>query len=410
MKHLFVVLSLIVAVTVKAEELRSFLGISLGENIHQDKFMSFDKALKSKGIATSEIDPSIYAMFKEMYVCRLEKAFGSYDEAFVKANPNDRIYYVGILQFFKKEELKTVQAEFHAAERSILATYGGHGMKEITKQSNSALWGAIVNNLSSPTTEITARIFAFGNDAGDISQIISLCMARDTATGGGLFRVVAEDVALENDVKQDLRSHRAKVKGQSADQQENNVTPEPKKNAQLARAKALLANERAKKQAEEEARQQELNSFCGIKFGMVVNGEMHRTDEGRYLTRIVQLRIPFRGKETARIYASVKTRRVFRVVIENISKSDSWSIEEVVSKRYGVAPEKSLHHLTRDANYYWHFSNSTISLFGDHTGCRPDAWWEFSAPYFLSATNFRWKKIADQEFEQESGGDGSLVL
>ena len=405
MKHLFVVLSLIVAVTVKAEELRSFLGISLGENIHQDKFMSFDKALKSKGIATSEIDPSIYAMFKEMYVCRLEKAFGSYDEAFVKANPNGRIYYVGILQFFKKEELKTVQAEFHAAERSIFTTYGGYGMTEITKQSNSALWGAIVNNLSSPTTEITARIFAFGNDAGDISQIISLCMVRDTATGGGLFRVVAEDVALENGVKQDRQSHRAKVKRQSADQQENNVTPEPKKNAQLARAKALLASDRKKKQAEEEARRQELNSFCGIKFGMVVNGEMHRTEEGRYLTSVVQLKIPFRGKETARIYASVKTRRVFRVVIENVSGP----IEEVVSKRYGIAPEKVLHHRTKDANYYWYFSNSTISLYGDYTGYRLDAW-DFSAPYFLSATNFRWKKIADQEFEQESGGDGSSVL
>ena len=406
MKHLLVVLSLIVAVTVNAEELRSFLGIGLGENIHQDKFMSFDKALKGKGIATSEIDPSIYAMLKEMHVCRLEKAFGAYDEAFVKANPNGRICYVGILQFFKKEEIQTAQAEFHAAERSILSTYGGHGMKEITKQSNSALWSAIVNNLSSPTTEITARIFAFGNDAGDISQIISLCIVRDTATGGGLFRVVAEDVALENDVKQDSQSHRAKVNEQSADQQENNVAPEPKNNAQLARAKALLANDRAKRQAEDDlrrkARQKSFDSFCGISFGTLLMGESGRSEDGKYLCGNVKLETPFRGCDTVKVYAGVKSHRIFMIELKTCDEPSV--LEEILVKRYKGNEMYRIGFWGMVMKVQLNGGNVILEKKKAVTRTGPK---EFG---ILTARHYKYLELADREYEQESGGDGSLVL
>jgi len=180
------------------------------------------------------------------------------------------------------------------------------------------------------------------------------------------------------------------------------------------RAQALLAKDKAKKQAAEESRQKGLDSFCGIDFGAVVDGEMYRTDGGKYLTCVVVLKTPFRGHETARVYASVKSRRIFRIDIEGFCFNllEGGDVRNVVSKRYGFEPKAITNPIQRiEDSYEWRFSNALIRFYFDYSNKRGDELWSsFNKSGILSATSLLWEHFADDEFKKESGGDGSSVL
>lgn len=202
----------------------------------------------------------------------------------------------------------------------------------------------------------------------------------------------AEDVALGNAPARNT---------DDKPQAEERISKAP----QLSRAQALLAKDRAKKQAAEESRQKGLDSFCGIEFGARFTGDMQRTRDGRYLTALVRLNAPFKGKQIVKIYASVTTRRIFSVEFPEPEANDfsQWDIVPTVSKRYGFEPNKWKDFAGR-SHCRWNFSNACIYFVQHGTTISSEFPGEFSA------THRGWRKVADDEFEKESGGDGSSVL
>ncbi len=395
MKQLLVFFTLaVVAVTASAKELKSFLGVKFGESIHQDKFIAFDDALKSKGMSPSDIhDPSTYAVLRGTYIYKLSKPFKTHNEVLVRANSNGEVYYVGLLDFFKHEQHEKKMRECFENARWILSTYGNDAIK-ITDKIYPELYTKFKENVtrgvgdSAVTTEL---FFGFRNANGNFpSQIITSSVICDSELGSGVLAMVAEDIALEN-----APARKTRIKGLSGETASN--AP------QLSRAQALLAKDKAKKQAAEKSRQKGLDSFCGIDFGARFTGDMQRTRDGRYLTAFVRLNAPFKGKEIVKIYASVTTRRIFSVEFPEADDFSQWDLVPTVNKRYGFEPEIWKDFAGR-RHYSWNFSNAIICFVQYGTTIQSKFPGEFSA------THNGWKKIADDEFEKESGGDGSSVL
>lgn len=393
MKQLLVFFTLAVAaVTANAKELKSFLEVKFGESIHQDKFIAFDDALKAKGMSPSAINPSVYAAFKGTYIYIPSKPLKNYDEVLVKANANGEVYYVGVLEFFKGEQRIKKIKECAENAKWVIATYGNDAI-QITEKTHSKIYSKLKENLMSgvgDSADAAQVFFGFTNTDGGFSQIITTSVSCDRESGGGVVAMAAEDIAFEN-----APTRKTQINGQSGKMTSNNP--------QLSRAQALLAKDKAKKQAAEKSRQKGLDSFCGIDFGARFTGDMQRTRDGRYLTAFVRLNAPFKGKEIVKIYASVTTRRIFSVEFPEADDFSQWDLVPTVNKRYGFEPEIWKDFAGR-RHYSWNFSNAIICFVQYGTTIQSKFPGEFSA------THNGWKKIADDEFEKESGGDGSSVL
>ena len=396
MKSPLIFLSLIVITTItNAEELKSFLEVRFGEPIQQDKFASVNDALKNRGKSPSDV-------FRDTYIYKLKNKFKTYNEVLVKANTNGRVYYIGVIEFFKEAQRSKMITEYVNHVKWIRATYGKDTI-QITDKTNPELYNKLKEKISNPSTTTTAAFFGFTSASGNLSQIITSSIVYDYETGDGVLAMIAEDIPLAN------------ATDKSSDENQSlKYVHEETQSPQLTRAKTLLAQNKKRKLAENIARQKGLESFCGIDFGSVINGEMYRTDGGRYLTCRVQLKTPFRGHEIARVYACVGSKRIFRIDIEGLEFEclSGGPITTVVSKRYGFKPESHTDLMARVINaYYWKFSNSQISFYFDYDNRRGVKLGDsFNKSGVLSATNLIWKHLADEEFEKESGGDGSSVL
>ena len=204
-------------------------------------------------------------------------------------------------------------------------------------------------------------------------------------------------------------------------------------------------------------------SFCGIEFGTRLTGDLERTEDGRYLCGEVELDTPFRGCDTATVYASVKSRMIFRIEIETKDPPGvlgAWDFGHNVISDVGILDKKynpngnpliNLNtHLSKIKDYDWdkpkvakergrveRIVGSKYSLDSDYnlnggyirieskkvgTGSfYHDV--ETHGNYALAvtkerekevgvliATSYKYKKIADKEYEKESGNDGSRVL
>ena len=411
MKQLLTFLTMAgISIAANAAELKSFLGVNFGESVYQAKFVAFDDALKSKGMSPSDINLAVYAAFKGTYIYTLPKPFKSYDEVLVKANANGEVYYVGVLEFFKGEYRVKKIKECAENAKWVIASYGNDAI-QITDKTHSELFNKLKENMMSGVSgsaDAAQAFFGFTNTNGGFSQIVTTSVICDRKSGDGILAMGAEDVSLEN-----IPARKSQINGQSEERTPN--AP------QLSRAQALLAKDRAKKQAAEESRQKGLDSFCGIEFGTVFNGEMSRTKnglyrwykDGQYLTCLVRLNAPFRGKEVARIYASISSRRIFCIEIDGFEfETTRGFICDIVSKRYGFEPIDHTNPFQRITDEHtWKFKSQQIKFYFDYTNNKGDELYDvFNKSGILSATDLRWKKVADEEFEKESGGDGSAVL
>lgn len=199
-------------------------------------------------------------------------------------------------------------------------------------------------------------------------------------------------------------------------------------------------------------------SFCGIEFGSRLTGDFERTEDGRYLCGYVELDTPFRGCDTAIVYASVKSHRIFKVELHTKDKSkDLQVLHNVVKKRYHpvdedinkfymkedyktalstkekfvkrlVAKGYGWHDSTGeeyncgDANYHLNggFVKVTTRVVGTGDYYKTvEEHGKYAFPVALElkdvagvliATNYKYEKLADEEYQKESGGDGSEVL
>lgn len=162
-----------------------------------------------------------------------------------------------------------------------------------------------------------------------------------------------------------------------------------------------------------------LASFCGIKFG----GELpktpilgdKRTKDGMWIVKTVKLQKPFRGMDHATVFASIKTRKICCVQLEWTTEGlgddavpEGKSVVEAVLKRFPDAKK-----IPRD------MPDGFMNLHGDEYkvggGTVSIGWVQshFMSPpsrLQLTAKNDEFMRLAKEEYEQESGGDGSLVL
>ena len=237
--------------------------------------------------------------------------------------------------------------------------------------------------------------------------------------------------------------------------------------------------ENAYVQAQEEKLQNELQrwiddlnsrppftSFCGIEFGTRLTGDLERTEDGEYLYGYVELKTPIRGCDMAKVYASIKSRRIFRVEIE--TKDQPWHLgaydlgHDVISdvgvldKKYNpngnplinmntylstiecygfnrskVTKERGRverivggkYSLDSDYNLNGGYIRivpkkvGTGSFYHDVEEIGPGRRYALAIPKerekevgVLIATSYKYEKIANQEYKKESGGDGSEVL
>ena len=162
-----------------------------------------------------------------------------------------------------------------------------------------------------------------------------------------------------------------------------------------------------------------LTSFCGIKFGDLlpqtpILGDK-RTKDGMWIVKTVKLQKPFRGMDHATVFASIKTRKICCVQLEWTTEGlgddavpEGKSVVEAVLKRFPDAKK-----IPRD------MPDGFMNLHGDEYkvggGTVSIGWVQshFMSPpsrLQLTAKNDEFMRLAKEEYEQESGGDGSLVL
>ena len=169
------------------------------------------------------------------------------------------------------------------------------------------------------------------------------------------------------------------------------------------------------KEAKEKEKIPELKSFCGISFGSVLKGDLERTDDGRYLTGCVKLKKPFRGVEYALVYVGIKSRKIFRIVIE--TNDMTGVINDILAKKYNPDKKKAIGtwgHFklknssieVRDKDVFRDVDSVTLSA--KVRMVNPENW--ITTIAVMDALHETYKSIADQEYEEESGGDGSAVL
>ena len=367
-----------------AAGLDSFFGVKFGESIHSGKFENLVDAAKKEGKDLSNMRD--VEMKKNIWIYQLKPKFRSYDKVIVQPNPKTgKVYWIGILSETKNNDAED-RAEFQAIRRWIISSYGHLNCTEVTEKTNATIWNNLVNaGCPGGVVRDCCSFFLAPNSAGKWSHVITLCLWTDRDEGKTSIRFNAEDLAIEQETSEPKTNT-------SQAQQEGNA---------LARAKAALARKIQADEKTTKCRQNGPDSFCGIPFGSTVNGEMQRTDDGEYLTCFVGLKTPFKGIKTARVYSGVKSKRIFCVQL----MSDSIvGVENAVSKRYGFDGEGGFHPL---GGYQksWQFFNGDVIKFE----------WEFvdneaRQRMLLQCTNKKFLKLADQEFHEESGGDGSAVL
>ena len=163
----------------------------------------------------------------------------------------------------------------------------------------------------------------------------------------------------------------------------------------------------------------QLISFCGIKFGdelpkMPVFGDQ-RTKDGKSLMRTVKLQKPFQGMDHATVFASVKTRKICCVQLEWTKEGlnddevpEGKSIVNAVRNRYPDA-EKIAHDMPDG------FMNLYVEEYKVGGGKVSIEWVQRDFMYpptrlQLTARNDEFMRLAEEEYNQESGGDGSSVL
>ena len=162
-----------------------------------------------------------------------------------------------------------------------------------------------------------------------------------------------------------------------------------------------------------------LTSFCGIKFGDVlpqtpILGEK-RTKDGKYLVKTVKLQKPFQGMDHATVFASIKTRKICCVQLEwttegfgNDKVPEGKSVVGAVLTRYTDA-EKIPHDMPDG------FMNLHSEEYKVNGGTVSIEWVQRDFMYpptrlQLTARNDELMRLAEEEYNQESGGDGSSVL
>lgn len=356
-------------------ELKSFLGITFGESIFQTKF--------------SELNDEFGWAFYE----KGEKSFGIFDRACAFADANGKVYKVCAHYGDGKHtstEAKNLTKQIMAHVSKIIALeYGQYGMEMVIRDSNGDRWSSIMKKRYGDEWSSLMKakefneflsshsFYCFRNSKGRISQVITLFGDNDIG-------ITAEVVAGTG---QDFSFLKAPMFGQKP----------------------------------------ELKSFCGIFFGAVLEGDVERTPDGKYLTGYVTLKTPFRGVDTAQVYAGVRSRQIFRIVIEtNDVRSD---IKEILNKKYNPNNNPMILDSSNDTI---RLRDSFIQIKGKCVGtgefylaketgnsyniiCDGDPVWLVQKEKthwiaVMDAQHMTYKSQADREYEDESGGDGSSVL
>ena len=374
-----------------ATGLDSFFGVKFGESIHSGRFESFADCAKKEGKDVSCMRDA--EMKKNLWIYQLESKFRSYDKVIVQPNiKTGKVYWIGIISETKCDDAED-RAEFQAIRRWVLGRYGYLNFIEVTEKANAAVWNNLVS-AACPDGVVRdcCSFFLITNSEGECTHVITLYLWSDKSEGKTYIRFNAEDIALERETGEDSIS-------MSQDTIQSEQGPDA-----LARAKAALSRKKQSDDAIARCREKGPDSFCGIQFGSTVEGEMQRTGEGKYLTCLVWLKTPFRGIKTARVYLGVKSKRIFAVQLMSDAIDDVFGVENAVSKRYGFDGKGGFRPL---GGYQktWEFLNGDLVKFE----------WEFvdNGPrqrMLLRCTNRVYLNLADKEFQEESGGDGSSVL
>ena len=295
-------------------ELKSFLGVSFGESIHQAKYKSLDAG---NGLYTYNLDKSLFPFPFDVAVVQASLENSKAIRMFV-AKTYDNIK--------RRENSEQVIGKVLNACEYIAKTYKRYGIELASKDSNQNWWSQFTKAKYGDDRNghpYLVYYFCFGNSQGVISQIISVSLA--AVDEGWCLVVGAEETGLLN-----LGAEEAKAKAE--------------KQRRIEQAKKE-EDDKDRRWIEEFKTRPEIDSFCGIKFGSVLksykivgdvawthtsikksnllgNGLRAEFPFVRCLTAEIKLPRPFRGIETARVYASGRTRRIFKI---EIGPFDGWT-------------------------------------------------------------------------------------
>ena len=150
-----------------------------------------------------------------------------------------------------------------------------------------------------------------------------------------------------------------------------------------------------RKQAEDDyiASKPAIDSFLGVEFGVVLNGGELSSD-GKSVVANIELPKPFRGVQTATVYASVSSRKVFK--IELFANDSQTELVKVCQNRYKFDER---YEDLRGSNIRIELKNALLEIKSGEYG-----------QGVLSATHNGYLKVSEEEYKKESGGDGSSVL
>lgn len=285
-------------------ELKSFLGVRFGESIHQTKYKSIDVG---NGLYTYNLDKTEFPF--------------PFDVAVVQANRRNgkviRMYAIKTYNNLKRrEDSEQVIGKMLEISRYIEKTYERYGIETVTKDSNQNWWAQFTKTKYGDDRNdhpYLVYYFCFRNSQGVVSQIVSVSL--DAVENGLRLTIQAEETGFTN-----FGAEEAKAKAE--------------KHRKIEQAKKE-EDDKDRRWIEEFKTRQEIDSFCGIKFGSVLksyktvddvawthtsiilldNGLLAEFPFVRCLTAEIKLPRPFRGIETARVYASGRTRRIFKIEI-----------------------------------------------------------------------------------------------
>lgn len=287
-----------------ASELDGFFDIHFYESIHQTKFKSLIECLSEKGISPSDVRD--YDMKKNLYVYKykpsqhLSNPFRTIDTVFIKTNPsNGRIKQIFATLAYAyndkaTEEVLTITREI---VNYIQTKYRLFGIQTVTQKSNPNFWKQISQaqfGTSEKDQPLSCYYYCFKNNAGIITQIITVAVVFDEENQIFYIKIQAEETADKHKIIEQQKTEYAQ-------------------------------NE--KRWKEEVASMPEVDSFCGIKFGSVIKGGYETRIGGafRCLSAEVELSKPFRGIDTVRVYAGIKTKRIFEI---KIGPFDDWGYKD----------------------------------------------------------------------------------
>lgn len=191
-----------------------------------------------------------------------------------------------------------------------------------------------------------------------------------------------------------------------------------------------------------------IDSFCGINLGAILNDGM-LTADGKYYTAKVNLSKPVGGVRVAEVWATIKSRRVFCVRITNSNVDD-----KVIMKKYNIGHDyigtgdkvkesDVIYALGYDAERKrtFHLKNGRIEMgrekvkgdayqvshtekgynfsdvprrldagTGNWENTTTETRYEEKTNYWMEVISDEYEKLANKEYEEESGGDGSNYL